>query len=281
LNSAVDSRGPIGLLDSGVGGLTVLKEFVTHLPEEDIIYYGDTLHLPYGPRQLSEVRIFVKKIIDFLIVKRNIKAIVLACNTATSASLAMVKDNYNIPVLGTIASATEKAIAITENNRIGVIGTEGTINSQAYQEALMKSNKNLEVYSVACPDFVELVEEGKFQGPEVEKMVYKYLSGLKSVNIDVLILGCTHYPYLVKPIQNFFGEDVILVSSAVEMAREAKRVLASKNLLRNTKHDSGIRKNEFIVSDKKKISHTFLKKGRKFLQLPSLSFKEINVFDFC
>lgn len=277
--SGTDLEGPIGLLDSGVGGLTVLKEFVSRLPEEDIVYYGDTLHLPYGPRELSEVRTFVEKIIDFLLVERNIKAIVLACNTATSASLEMVKKNYDLPVFGTITSATEKAIKVTENNKIGVIGTEGTINSQVYQKDLMKNKKDLEVYSVACPPFVELVEEGKFEGPKVDEMVRKYLAGLKSVNIDVLILGCTHYPYLVGPIQKFFGDNVVLLSSAVEMAQEARKVLGNRGLLQNNKQNTGIRKHEFIVSDKDKISHTFLKKGRKFLQLPSLSFREINVFD--
>ncbi len=274
-----DIQEPIGLLDSGVGGLTVLKEFVSRLPAENIVYYGDTLHLPYGPRQLSEVRKYVSEIIEFLIEKRNIKAIVLACNTATSASLETVKNNYNLPTFGTITSATKKAINITKNKKIGVIGTEGTVNSQAYQKSLLEYDSKLEVYSVACPAFVELVEEGKFKGPEVEDMIAKYLEGLKSVGIDVLILGCTHYPYLVDAIQDFFGDEVTLVSSAVEMAQEARQVLGSRGLLRNNINNNKISKHEFIVSDKNKISRLFLEKGRKFLQLPSLSFTEINIFD--
>ncbi len=271
-------EGPIGLLDSGVGGLTVLKEFITRLPKEDIIYFGDTFHLPYGPRKLSQVREFVIEIIDFLVEKRNIKAIVLACNTATSASLEIVKNYYDFPAFGTISGAVEKAINITENKKIGIIGTEGTVNSQAYQKSILAYDKNFEVYAVACPCFVDLVEEGKFKGPEVDEMIAKYLEGLKSVNIDVLILGCTHYPYLADSIQNFFGEDVVLVSSAVQMAEEAKLILGREGLLKRNNNKSEIKKHEFIVSDKSKISRLFLEKGRKFLDLPSLSFKEINIY---
>lgn len=270
---------PIALLDSGVGGLTVAREVVRNLPFEEIIYYGDTLHLPYGPRPLAEVREFVFKIIDFLIDKKQAKAVVLACNTATSAALEVVKKKYDLPIFGTIESVTRTAYKLSNNHKIGVIGTEGTINSQAYQKSLQNFDENLEVFAAACPEFVELVEQGKFDDKDVEKAAVNYLEGLIKVNVDVLILGCTHYPYLKPVISRVMGDEVKLVSSGEAMAREVSRVLKSKNLLKdNGDGQEDIGAQEFIVSEKDKISKLFLEKGRKYLELPALEFKEENIF---
>ena len=269
--------GPIGILDSGVGGLTVAREIVRYLPEEEIVYFGDTLHLPYGNRLLSEVKDFVFQIIDFLLKEKNAKVIVLACNTATSAALLTVKEKYDIPVFGTIKSVIESAYQASNNKKIGVIGTEGTINSNAYQKSLMKLDQQLDVYAAACPEFVELVEKGKFKGSEVKKTAHKYLDGLKKSGIDVLILGCTHFPYLKPVIKEVMGENVTLISSGVSMAKKIRKKMILLDLL-NGNETAEISQQEFIVSDKNKISKKFLEKGRKFLNLPSLSFEEFDIF---
>jgi glutamate racemase len=271
---------PIGLLDSGVGGLTVAREIFKFLPEERMIYFGDTLHLPYGPRFMGEVREFVYRIIDFLLEEKKAKIIVLACNTATAVALEEARERYSVPIFGTIDGARRKAIELSVNNKIGVIGTEGTINSQAYQRALLEADKHLEVFSAACPAFVDLVEEGKFDGTEVEEMAHKYLDGLKKAGIDILILGCTHFPYLMPVIQRIMGEGVKLINPAVEVAREVKEALNIFNLYKGGGAiNKDLSQQEFLVSDKGKISELFLREGSKFLQLPSLSFSEINIFD--
>lgn len=274
----MDKNKPIGMLDSGVGGLTVAREIVNVLPEENIVYYGDTLHLPYGPRMLDQVRSFVFKIIDYLLEEKEAKAIVLACNTATSAALDLVKEKYSVPVFGTIESVTETAYQFSKNKKIGIIGTEGTINSQAYQKSLQKIDNSLKVFSAACPEFVRLVEAGKFSGSEVEKQAHRYLDGLRETGIDVLILGCTHYPYLIPVIEKVMGEMVKLISSGMAMAEEIRNILEKKNLLKNGENKSNISQQQFIVSDKKRISRRFLNKGRKYLQLPELEFIEENIF---
>ncbi|MCF8002576.1 MAG: glutamate racemase, partial [Halanaerobiales bacterium] len=244
-----DKKRPIGLLDSGVGGLTVASEIVNYLPAEEIAYYGDTLHLPYGPRLLEEVREFVFVIVDYLLSEKNAKAIILACNTATSAALKAVKEKYSVPVFGTIDSVTKRAIKESHNYKIGVIGTEGTVNSQAYQKSLLALDRKLKVFSAACPEFVRLVEEGRFAGPKVEKVARKYLVGLKEAGVDVLILGCTHYPYLVPVIQKVMGKEVTLISSGEAMAREVKNILKGNNMLIEDKGEEEIKQQEFIVSD--------------------------------
>ncbi len=266
-------KGPVGLLDSGVGGLTVLKEVFNFLPDEDVVYYGDTLHLPYGPRPLWEVRNYVFNIIDYLIDEKGIKAIVIACNTATSAALTQVKSFYSIPAFGTVEGAVRKTLKVTRNKKVGVIGTEGTINSKAYQDLLLKLDPEIRVYSQACPVFVDLVEDGKFSGSEVEEVIAESLGELKKAGIDALILGCTHYPYLIQPLREYMGEGVNLISSGVEMAKELSRSLKDRELLNNKRE-----KHEFIVSDISRISQSFLEKGREFLRLPSLNFKEQNIF---
>ena len=269
---------PIGMLDSGVGGLTVAREITNFLPEEEIVYYGDTLHLPYGPRLLEEVKGFVFKIIDYLLLEKDAKSVVLACNTATSAALSEVKEKYSVPVVGTIKSVTHRAYELSSRNRIGIIGTQGTVNSQAYQKSLLKIDSELNVFSAACPGFVELVEKGIFKGKKVKKIAHKYLDGLRESGIDVLILGCTHFPYLIPEIQDIMGSKVKLLSSGEAMAREIKKVFQEQGLLHPDNQKSRISQQEFIVSDRNRISRAFLEKGREFLDLPALEFKEHNIF---
>ncbi|PUU94605.1 MAG: glutamate racemase [Halanaerobium sp.] len=271
-----DSKRAIGLLDSGVGGLTVAREIFKLLPEEDIIYYGDTLHLPYGPKDLDLVREYVEKIINYLIYKKKVKAVVIACNTATSAALDYVQNKFEIPIFGMIKSAAAKAVKISNRQKIAVIGTEGTVNSLAYQNAILKFNSRADLYAEACPKFVELVEEGKFDGAEVERTAQNYLLPLKEAKVDSLILGCTHFPYLSPLLAEIMGDDVTLINPAHEMAVEVKDTLTKIELLK--KDITGNAEHKFIVSDKSRISRRFLEHGRRFLGLEVLNFKEENIF---
>lgn len=275
-----DSNRAIGLLDSGVGGLTVAREIFKLLPEEDVIYYGDTLHLPYGPKDLSVVRDYTKIIINYLKEEREVKSVVIACNTATSAALDYVKEKFEIPIFGMIDSAAEKAVKVSNNNKIAVIGTEGTINSNAYQDAIKIQNPESRIFSQPCPEFVDLVEEGKFDGPEVEKTAYKYLDALIRAEVDVLILGCTHFPYLMPVLAEVMGDKVTLVNPAEEMALEVKNELKRLGLLKKNidSLQSSKGRHKFIVSDKKRISRSFLEHGKRFLKLENLHFKEDNIF---
>ncbi|MCC3144029.1 glutamate racemase [Halanaerobium sp. Z-7514] len=270
-----DSKRAIGLLDSGVGGLTVAREIFNLLPGEDIIYYGDTLHLPYGPKKLSEVRSYVKEIITYLKEEKKVKAVVIACNTGSSAALDYVKEKFDIPIFGMIDSAAKKAVKISKNEKIAVIGTEGTIKSQAYQDAIRAESQEAEIFAKACPAFVELVEKGKFSGPEVETTAYSYLESIIKAKADVLILGCTHFPYLMPVLAKVMGKDVSLVNPAQETALEFRKELNMSNLL-NKDFVQG--KHKFIVSDKSRISKSFLEHGRRFLKLDNLKFEEENIF---
>lgn len=271
-----DSNRAIGLLDSGVGGLTVAREIFKLLPEEDIIYYGDTLHLPYGPKDLNLVREYVEKIIDYLIAEKKVKAVVIACNTATSAALDYVQKKFEIPIFGMITSAAAKAVKISKRQKIAVIGTEGTVKSLAYQNAILKLNSKADLYAEACPEFVDLVEEGKFDGPEVEKTAQKYLLPLQEAEVDSLILGCTHFPYLSPLLAEIMGSEVTLINPAHEMAVEVKETLKKFKLL--NKKAKAEAEHKFIVSDQSRISRRFLEHGRRFLGLEALTFKEENIF---
>lgn len=271
-----DSKRAIGLLDSGVGGLTVAREIFKVLPEEDIIYYGDTLHLPYGPKDLNLVKEYVERIINYLIEEKKVKAVVIACNTATSAALDYVKQKFELPIFGMISSAAEKAVKLSQKQKIAVIGTEGTVNSEAYQNEILALNKEAELFARACPKFVELVEKGKFSGQEVEAAAHKYLDSLKKAKVDSLILGCTHFPYLSPVLAKIMGESVKLINPAHEMAIDVKNALVELNLLK--KQSSKMPEHEFIVSDQSRISRRFLEHGRKFLNLNALNFKEENIF---
>jgi glutamate racemase len=224
----------IGVIDSGVGGLTVAYELMRQLPNEQIIYLGDTLRCPYGSRPKHEVEQFTREMVDFLMCK-NIKMIVVACNTATAYTLEILKKELPIPVLGVIQPGARAAMKTTKNNRIGIIGTEGTIGSQAYPNALTAINHGLEVASLACPLFVPIVEKGILEGEQAKTIVEETLLPFKhTYDMDTLILGCTHYPLLEPVIKQVIGEDVTIISSSEETARETSALLEFYQLLNKT-----------------------------------------------
>ena len=253
---SASANAPIGIFDSGVGGLTVARAIIDQLPGESILYVGDTARGPYGPRPLAEVREFALEIMDKL-VESGVKAIVIACNTASSAMLRDARERYSIPVIEVIQPAVRRAVSASKTGRIGVIGTNATIESGAYLDAFAAA-PHLEITSKACPQFVEYVERGETSGAQITKIAQDYLKPLQDKKIDTLVLGCTHYPLLTGVISYVMGNDVTLVSSAEETAKDLYRVLVEKNLL-NT---SGKPSYRFISTGE---SEVFSKLARRFL----------------
>jgi glutamate racemase len=225
----VHSEDPIGVFDSGIGGLTVVSEIQKALPNETIYYFGDTARCPYGDKTPEQVIQYSLEICDFLI-KKGVKMIVIACNTATSAALPILVKRYNVPVIGVVGPGARAAVHAGKCQRIGVIGTAVTIASNAYEREVHRLSANSEVYSFACPRFVPLVEQGKFTGDSVEQIVRDSLNPLQSIGIDTLILGCTHYPLLQATIQKVMGHKVTLISSATETALEINSRLNISNM---------------------------------------------------
>ena len=221
---------PIGIFDSGVGGLTVARAIIDQLPRESIIYFGDTARGPYGPRPLAEVRSFALEIMDRLVAS-GVKAIVIACNTASAAMLRDARERYSVPVIEVIQPAVRRAVSATRNKKVGVIGTQTTIDSKAYNDAFAAA-PHLELSTIACPDFVSFVERGETSGALVTDAARRYLAPLRDAGVDTLVLGCTHYPLLTGVISYVMGEEVTLVSSAEETAKDLYRVLVEKKILR-------------------------------------------------
>ncbi|MDP2923517.1 MAG: glutamate racemase [Candidatus Omnitrophota bacterium] len=250
---------PIGIFDSGVGGLTVLREIEKILPSEDIIYFGDTARVPYGNKSKSTIIKFSTENVLFLL-KRKVKMVVIACNTSSALALDYFKKNFSAPVIGVIEAGAKKAIGISKNNRIGVIGTRSTINSGSYRKEIAKRNRNAKVYSKACPLFVPLVEEAILSGSIVNSIVRMYLEEIKAKNVDTVILGCTHYPLLKEPISKYL-KGVCIIDSAKEVAVHTKNLLDVKKL-NNRAGKKG--KVDFYVSDEpkgfRKLAKLFLKR---------------------
>lgn len=224
------SNAPIGIFDSGVGGLTVARAILDQLPNESTIYIGDTARGPYGPRSLAEVRDFSLETLDFL-VSQGVKALVIACNTASAAMLRDARERYSIPVIEVIQPAVRRAVAATRTGRVGVIGTRATIDSKAYLDAFAAAPQ-LTIQSIACPLFVEFVERGETSGEAITKIAREYLQPMIDAKVDTLVLGCTHYPLLTGVISYVMGNGVSLVSSAEETAKDLYRVLVENSLLR-------------------------------------------------
>jgi glutamate racemase len=224
------SDAPIGIFDSGVGGLTVARAILDQLPKESTLYIGDTARGPYGPRPLAEVREFALETMDFL-VDQGVKAIVIACNTASAAMLRDARERYSVPVIEVIQPAVRRAVAATRTGNIGVIGTRATIDSKAYVDAFAAAPQ-LQITSIACPLFVEYVERGETSGAEITKVAREYLAPVMDAKVDTLVLGCTHYPLLTGVISYVMGEGVTLVSSAEETAKDLYRTLVESGLLR-------------------------------------------------
>jgi len=225
------SDAPIGIFDSGVGGLTVARAILDQLPNESTLYIGDTARGPYGPRPLAEVREFALETMDFL-VDQGVKAIVIACNTASAAMLRDARERYSVPVIEVIQPAVRRAVAATRTGNIGVIGTRATIDSKAYVDAFAAAPQ-LQITSIACPLFVEYVERGETSGAEITKIAREYLAPVMDATVDTLVLGCTHYPLLTGVISYVMGEGVTLVSSAEETAKDLYRTLVENGLLRS------------------------------------------------
>lgn len=234
--SAPATDAPIGVFDSGVGGLTVARAILDQLPNEAIKYVGDTRNGPYGPRPIAEVRAFALEVLDDL-VAAGVKALVIACNTASAAMLRDARERYEvafgIPVVEVIQPAVRAAVRATRNHTVGVIGTVGTIQSRAYDDAFAAA-PGIELHSRACPRFVEFVEQGITTGPELFAAAEEYLAPLKDAGVDTLVLGCTHYPLLSAAIQYVMGPDVRLVSSDDETAADVFRVLVDRGIERRT-----------------------------------------------
>ena len=219
----------IGIFDSGVGGLTVARAVIDQLPGESILYVGDTARGPYGPKSLAQVRSYALEIMDQL-VAAGVKAIVIACNTASAAVLRDARERYSIPVIEVIAPAVRRAVSATRSGKVGVIGTTATIESKAYLDAFAAAPQ-LQITSIACPLFVEYVERGETAGAEITKVAQDYLVPLTAAKIDTLVLGCTHYPLLTGVISYVMGNEVTLVSSAEETAKDLYRILVEKDLV--------------------------------------------------
>ena len=231
-NPTPTSSAPIGIFDSGVGGLTVARAVIDQLPGESILYVGDTARGPYGPKSLAEVRSYALEIMDQL-VAAGVKAIVIACNTASAAVLRDARERYSIPVIEVIAPAVRRAVSASRSGKVGVIGTAATIESSAYLDAFAAAPQ-LEITSIACPLFVEYVERGETSGSAITKVAHDYLAPLITAKIDTLVLGCTHYPLLTGVISYVMGDEVTLVSSAEETAKDLYRTLVEQNLLNNS-----------------------------------------------
>lgn len=221
---------PIGIFDSGVGGLTVTRALLDIMPREEVLYIGDTQHTPYGEKSLKEVRKYSLNIMDKLI-EQGVKMLVIACNTASAALANETQKRYQVPVIEVIKPAVNRAKAQTRNGKVGVLGTTATINSQVYQKAFQDSG--IEVYAQACPEFVSYAEAGITGGKKVLETVQKYLNPMQEAEIDTLVLGCTHYPLLTGPISYIMGESVQIVSSSQSAANQIYATLANAELLRD------------------------------------------------
>lgn len=240
------SSAPIGVFDSGIGGMTVVKELMSQLPGEKIIYYGDTARVPYGNKSNETIIAYSRQIARFLMT-REVKAIVIACNTASAVALDALRAELPVPVIGVVKPGAKAAAEATRNGRIGVIATRATVDSGVYEEFLKKTNPGISVYKKACPLFVPLVEEGWIDDEITDRIIHRYLDSLIAEGIDSLVLGCTHYPLLKERIRLVTGDGITLVNPAYETARHFKYVLEENDLLNEDRYDKI--KNEYYVSD--------------------------------
>ena len=256
----VDPR-PVGVFDSGVGGLTVLHECLVTLPHEDFVYLGDHARLPYGPRPLAEVRGFAREIGAYL-EAQDVKLIVVACNTATSAALSQLQEELAVPVVGVISPEAHAAVQATRNRKIGLLATQGTVDGGRYVELIHALDAGVAVWALACPRLVPLIEGDDPYDAATETAVREYAAPLKEAGVDTVILGCTHYP-LIRPVfQRAFGRDVTLVFSAEETAREVAETLARKRIENDARREGTYR---FLTTGD---PAAFAEMGRRFLQLP-------------
>jgi len=249
---------PIGIFDSGVGGLTVLRAIKKMLPMEQLIYLGDTARVPYGNKSKETIVRYSIENTKFLM-QFNIKMLVIACNTSTAMSIEILRNMFQIPIIGVIEPGAKRAVEVTKNKRIGVIGTVATIKSKAYQNIIRSYEKKAIIFAKPCPLFVPLVEEGLVKGPVAEAVIEMYLKDFKIKNIDTLVLGCTHYPLLKQTIEKFFDKKIQIVDSAEETAKIVKRVLEERKLANTSEYKNDV----FFVTD---AAERFLKVGNEIMR---------------
>lgn len=239
---------PIGVFDSGIGGLTVAREIMRQIPHEDIIYFGDTARVPYGSKSKDTIIRFSRQIIRFLKTK-DVKAIVVACNTASAQALEDIRPELDIPILGVVKPGARVAAEVTENGKIGVIATSSTIESQLYNRVIHMHNPKAQVFGKACPLFVPLVEEGWLKDPVTKEVACRYLEPLMASGIDTLIMGCTHFPLLRSLLREILGEGVTLVNPAYETTKDLERVLKENGIANDGAGRTDGQRHEFYVSD--------------------------------
>lgn len=259
----------IGVFDSGVGGLTVVKELIRQIPCEDIIYFGDTARVPYGIKSKETIIRFSIENILFLL-KQDVKLICVACNTVSSVALPIIRSHFRVPIVGVITPGAREAVYATRNKRIGIIGTRSTIKSRTYEIEIKQLDCGIKVWAVACPLFVPLVEEGWLRGEVVFKVARTYLEPLKDAGVDTVILGCTHYPILKTVIKEVLGKQVTLIDSAKQVAIEVKKILASDGLINKKRHRG---RHRFYVSDN---PEWFSSLAERFLGQTVTNVKKVN-----
>ncbi|MGN1267436.1 MAG: glutamate racemase [Dorea sp.] len=264
---------PIGVFDSGVGGLTVARELMRQLPEENVVYFGDTARVPYGSKSPNNIIRYSEQIVRFLMTK-NVKAIVIACNTASAIALETVQKEVDIPIIGVIVPGARAAVQEVKSGKIGVIGTEATIRSETYTKEIHMMCADIPVIGIPCPLFVPLVEEGFAKHKITDEVIDIYLSDMKNAEVDAMILGCTHYPLLRSKIMAYMGEDVRIVNPAYETAIDLKRILEEKNL---SNHSGKPAVYEFYVSD---AAEKFTKFANSILPYDVSSTKLVNIEEY-
>ena len=265
----MDAR-PIGVFDSGMGGLTVLHECLVTMPHEDFVYLGDAARLPYGPRPLAEIRRFSREIAQFL-AREDVKLILVACNAATSAALPELQEELDVPVVGVITPEAHAAVQATRNRRIGLLATQATVAAGRYEQLIRTLDAGARVWSIACPKLVPLIEGDDPFGVETADAVREYAAPLKEAGVDTVVLGCTHYP-LIRPIlQRVFGRGVTLVFSAEETASEVAETLRRKGIENDPDRDGGCR---FLTTGEPEV---FQATGARFLQLPIASVERVEL----
>ncbi len=267
---------PIGVFDSGVGGLTVAREIMRQIPNEKIIYFGDTARVPYGSKSQDTVTRFSEQIVRFLRTFQ-VKTIVVACNTASAYALDTLEADTDIPIIGVVKPGANVAADVTRNGRIGVIATEATIGSRMYPKYIEELDKNVTIYGKACPLFVPLIEEGLWEDPVTDEIARRYLTELVDIDIDTLILGCTHYPLIRSTLRRIMGDSVTLVNPAYETAKELKEMLAGLELLNDEPPGLGSNRYQFYVSDK---AEKFVRFANSIIKYGILSAKSINIEDY-
>lgn len=271
-----DKAAPVGVFDSGVGGLTVVREIMRQMPDEKIIYFGDTARVPYGSKSQETVTKYARQIIRFLKTQQ-VKAIVVACNTASAYALDELEKEISIPIIGVVKPGARVAADTTVNGKIGVIGTEGTIGSRIYSRYIKELNPAVEVIGKACPLFVPLVEEGLLKDPVTDEIASRYLSELIDIGIDTLILGCTHYPLIRSTLGKIMGDNVKLVNPAYETACGLKSLLEKENLLNDNTPKLGDNQYQFYVSD---AAEKFKRFANSTLKYGILAANRINIEEY-